>query len=555
MLMDEKEPNQVTPFNEIAVALSGGGFRAASYSLGCLSYLERVIYQGQPLLKRVRFISSASGGSITNLFYSLRMAQNHEASFADIFRQLCDFLDDSSAITAAFEKLKSEEAWHARSGKGRTLINSFAIAYDEKLFGGALFKDLKNSHVSEICINATEFDSGVSFRFQVGTGKMGNSKLSIETSVANEFKLGDILAASSCFPMGFEPIMMPADFAHASLTEETIRSATTHEAEFGLMDGGITDNQGIYSFLLAEKRKFNRDKKGYDLFMYCDVASPYMDGYDLPKEKRSWWGSVSLQTYINLFKFSPVLLGLCAGALWMGVRPWWMISLTTLVTLFTGSYLVCLAAFVSARKKAYKEKSTWMVTLFKYADHLLFTRTSALLQMIQARIKSAGILAGDVYLKQIRRLTIESLYDNEESGDKWRDHAIANMIYELASINPSRSTAFCDGLKDSNGKPIDLTPSPSLIHAADEARSMDTTLWFDEFHVREGRREALIAAGQFTTCYNLIKYLCRLEKGQGLSPELKSLQQTLLKEWEVFCQRPQWLATPHDYASEANRWK
>ena len=31
-----------TPFKNIALALSGGGFRAASFSLGTLSYLERL---------------------------------------------------------------------------------------------------------------------------------------------------------------------------------------------------------------------------------------------------------------------------------------------------------------------------------------------------------------------------------------------------------------------------------------------------------------------------------------------------------------------------------
>lgn len=73
---EKQEQVSIVPFNEIALALSGGGFRAASYSLGCLSYLHRVIYQDQPLLKRVKFISSASGGSITNLFYTLKVARN-----------------------------------------------------------------------------------------------------------------------------------------------------------------------------------------------------------------------------------------------------------------------------------------------------------------------------------------------------------------------------------------------------------------------------------------------------------------------------------------------
>jgi predicted acylesterase/phospholipase RssA len=543
----------IIPFNEIALALSGGGFRAASYSLGCLSYLHRVIYKEQPLLKRVKFISSASGGSITNLFYSLKVASNPNEPFLNIFKELYDFLDDSETITDAFSVLRNDRVWKSRPDKGRNLINAFALSYDQRFFKGALFKELRQQPVHEVCINATEFEQGISFRFQNGSGKFGNSKITISQNAADSFKLADILAASSCFPMGFEPIMMPFDFAHEDLPANAIQKATTKEIEFGLMDGGITDNQGIYSFLLAEERKFGKDNHGYDLFMYCDVASPFMDGYELPKEKRSFLKNRSFQFYINLFKLTPLAFAGCLAALKWWHQPWWLIVLATLTGLSSLTYLIFLFFFIRERIKANKRKSTWMVILFKYINGILFTRTSAIIQMISARVKSAGILVGDVYLKQIRRLTINSLYENGESGEKWRLHAIANLVYEFSSINPKRSND-CKSIKDSKGNNIDLNPSTALIKCADLAREMDTTLWFDKFHVQDGRREALIAAGQFTTCFSLIDYICKLEKNSLVTPELKALQQKLLTDWAAFNNDPQFLATPNAYASPDNKW-
>src|ERR1041385_2953391 len=107
----------IIPFQSIALALSGGGFRAASYSLGCLSYLERIHYQGEPVLKRVKFISSAAGGSITNLFYTLRTAQNPDRDFKSVYKELHDFLYNSNAITEAFDSLQEDARWKERPVK------------------------------------------------------------------------------------------------------------------------------------------------------------------------------------------------------------------------------------------------------------------------------------------------------------------------------------------------------------------------------------------------------------------------------------------------------
>lgn len=545
-MSDQNSTAIVVPFNEIALALSGGGFRAASYSLGCLSYLAHVRYNGESLLSKVKFISSASGGSITNLYYSLKVSQDPQAPFKVIFEDLYNFMNGSDLIAHSFNALQDGKVWKNRPTKGRNLINAFAITYDQLFFKGAMLKELFNNSLHEVCINSTEFDYGISFRFQTGSGSMGNSKVRISEETAGFFKLGDILAASSCFPMGFEPIMMPFDFAHQHLSDAAIVAATTNRGEFGLMDGGITDNQGIHSFLLAEERKTRKDNKGFDLFMYCDVASQYMDGYQLPRENRSFFKAPPVQFYLNLFKSMPFVFVACLITLRYWAHPWWLISITTLAGLFALTYMVSLFILLQAKRKAERKRSTWAIILLRYLNGFLFTRTSAFLQMLSARVKSAGILVGDVYLKQIRRLTINSLYENEKSGKKWRLHAIGNFLHELSTVNNDRSRPRPD-VNDVLSLEKGLIPSAQLVSCADQARAMDTTLWFDENHVRDNKREALIAAGQFTTCYNLIKYIGRLERQSITSPQLNELRSKLLIDWKKFNEAPLFMANPIEY--------
>lgn len=543
----------VEPFGEMALALSGGGFRAASFTLGCLSYLNRIIFKGAPMLKRVKFISSASGGSITNIYYALCSSEGKK--FEDFFGELFNFMEGDAAIAKAFDNLQSDEPWKERPDKGRNLINAFAVTYDKMLFNEKqldAIATLEKSHLEEICVNATDFTYGITFRFQTGSGRVGNGELVIKDPVAMKFKLGDVLAASSCFPLGFEPIMLPFDFAHAALTCSEIRDATTYNQVVGLMDGGITDNQGIYSFLEAETRKCRtNDNRGYDTFLYCDVASPYIGEYELPTEKRSLLGSISIQRYIDMFKYSPVLLAGCIYLLANVTSAWWMIVITTLVSLLTLAYIVSATIFWSKRAKAKKEGSTWLITLFKFMNKILFTRFSAVKQMLDARIRSAAILVGDVYLKQIRRLTIKTLLQNEKSGKKWQLHSRGVMLYELASINTERSVKPFDQLKDEDGKAVDMNPSASMQPVVDEARKMDTTLWFDENHVKSESLAKLVASGQFTMCYNLIEYICYLEKKGPIDNDIRALRDRLVDDWNMFQVNPMVLSTPQKY----NVWK
>lgn len=55
---------------KIGVAISGGGYRATSFGLGTLSYLNHLKFDNQPLLKKVVALSTVSGGSITGITYA-----------------------------------------------------------------------------------------------------------------------------------------------------------------------------------------------------------------------------------------------------------------------------------------------------------------------------------------------------------------------------------------------------------------------------------------------------------------------------------------------------
>ena len=89
-----------------------------------------------------------------------------------------------------------------------------------------------------------------------------------------------------------------------------------------------------------------------------------------------------------------------------------------------------------------------------------------------------------------------------------------------------------------------LMPSQEMEVLTNEARSMGTTLWFDESDVKDEKRDKIIVTGQFTMCYNLIKHICRLEvldQKHKQDAALQQLKADLLKDWAAFQQQPMFM--------------
>lgn len=561
----------------IALAFSGGGFRAAAFSLGTLAYLETTPYCEGKLIEKVKFIGSTSGGSITNIAYSSALCGGHP--FEQTYAHLMDALKDDGLIRRVFELLRDDAEWKKRPEKSRNLINAFSLAYDELLYPDCYFgiysQKITGTHLEEVCINATEFANGISYRFHsqhpdssFPRGRIGNNYiyyLRDRLAVADQLKLADILACSSCFSGGFEPFIFPDDFTYGGLDSVALSAAVKFtdnpfkpvsvaentkaaardllgdkdfkkEAKrFGIMDGGVADNQAIDSVLLSNDRRRKKGLPVFDLILVSDVTSYFMDGYTLPLEKRSYLGSATLYGIASLL----VVIGLAAPvfAVWALFDHWyaWMNLAVLPSVLLLLLALKLSLSLTKAREAAWEDKSTWLIMLFSYGEFFLHIRVSTLTQMLLSRLKSVLLLADDIYLKQIRRHYYQMLYSDKELSKI----TVSNAIYDLSAVkqklkedDAAKKVIGFDSVNAAVDEKIPA-PEPKLVAVAEKARLMDTTLWFDEFQQREGVLKAIVATGQFTVCYNLLRFLYQKDAA-ALSAEEQALKVRLLADWKLF---------------------
>lgn len=594
-----------TPLGQIALSISGGGFRAAAFGLGCLSYLNQCQIdtdsgQKSTLLERVHFIASASGGSFVSLLYAKYLYEGK--SFKEMYKCLRDFMDGETLLKQAMDILNDECKWHhSNNHKQRNLINAFSLAYDA-LFEGktlGLFCDPKHhTTLNQICINSTEFRNGISFRFQnidskSRRGLIGNFGMYLrpkQLDIIQKLKLGDIMAASSCFPAGMEPIMFPRDFAYKgsnkeqSLTQQELRKAvycpdaiaeaailTAQEApsikrisdtdlsvvaeaqnekrkttqaknevpsvpdsfSFGLMDGGIDDNQGVKSLMLADKRFRAQNKgKGYDTFIICDVNSRYMAPYELPNELHGGLNSYSIR---KVSIWVAIILVSLAGSIWqiMPASVWRAGIIGGILTLLLLEVSLLGWGWYKLRMAG---GGTWARVWHRYNGYFFKIPIGSLKQMITSRIDSVVLLAGDVMMKQIRRIIFEQFYDNDE----WEKRRISAFLYDLTSRNLPLTKIRQKRATGGSGP----QPSEELQKVADVSSDMDTTLWFNGPDQDNKVRDKIIATGQFTMCYNLLRYLEQLKKAHLPREQRRSLhelEKRLITDWEMFQKDPEWL--------------
>ena len=287
------------PLQRIALCMSGGGYRAATFQLGMLSYLNSKKFQGKPLLQKVKAISTVSGGTIIGVYYAA-MAQEGK-SFNEIYTEFIHWILNTDLGKSGLEKVSENGTWRYEY-KRKNIINAFAELYDETLLGHrtmSVFNKMNKSHLEFVCFNATEFLKGYRFRFQAYEGRrfFGSQFLKLNEKEYKKLRLGDIMAASSGFSGGFEPISMPDDFLDPKSPEhKAVADRIEDLFSVGLMDGGIYDNQGISSI---ESYQTYAGVQDFDLIMFSDVSSPYLDPFSYSDLKE---GGIREKTLNNIGK-------------------------------------------------------------------------------------------------------------------------------------------------------------------------------------------------------------------------------------------------------------
>ena len=557
MSEETKDSSPFKPFENIGLCFSGGGYRATFFALGVLSYLDHVSYKNKPLLKLVKALSTVSGGTLTGVGYA-KAVQEPDYDFKIFFKTFYNTFtpENDTLLETAIAKLEDDAVWKDNPYKKRSLINAFALTYAEMpLFEGSFenFKEDEIKQLEQVCFNATDFSFGLSYRFQ-NKGYFGNNPLYKENqkevnALRHKVKLGDVIASSSCFPIGFEPLVFPDDYFenHNDSDYKNLKGLDCFIDGVGIMDGGIADNQGIGSMMLIN----DRVKDGLDLIIVNDVGSYKMTPWqqDTTTIGKSSTIKRAMNKILQYFTIKPLywimlLLGLgiillnnmlvFGSTAYTGLYIFGSVvmGIGLLLTIFGLVAFVIKASIISKLKTLFKknvpEPLLDDVLTFQKLDIGLIQR------MLTDRFTSAMVLINDVFLKQIRRLNYDLFYSKVELKNK----RITTTVYKLNGQKTPYSTT-------SYNKEIKPLPSKNLKSVSLTASETPTTLWWDETDVAKNRMETLIACGQFTVCYELLDYILKLKADADNKvmdfTEIDILYKSLETDWKSFNKKPLWL--------------
>jgi NTE family protein len=178
----------------LALSFSGGGTRAAAFSFGVLTELDRSrsgSNQAKTLLDRVDFVSGVSGGSVTAAYFGLK-----KRAALDDFRER--FL-----LRNAEEALNTQVSLGniGRALGGGVNDSQFANWLDRNLFDGARFDIFREDRRPRVWINASDIYNRTPFVF-------GKTAFDALCSDIRSYRVAEAVAASAAVPLAFAPIVL-----------------------------------------------------------------------------------------------------------------------------------------------------------------------------------------------------------------------------------------------------------------------------------------------------------------------------------------------------------
>jgi len=228
----------ITP--RIALALSGGGFRASVFHLGVLRRLAELGW-----LSRVDVLSTVSGGSIVGAFAVTRWQQLIDAgadgqAFDRVIAQ--PFLHRIQKGNFIFEWLLKSPLWPVRKAADRQFTRTQAAAelLDRWFFDGLKCDELPARPL--LVLNATSLHSIRSWRFT--RGGLGDSRIGYGDWNEHPIPLALAVCASASFPPVFPPLRIRR--GHYTFSGPSYGESPLPDFDFiPLTDGGVYDNSGM----------------------------------------------------------------------------------------------------------------------------------------------------------------------------------------------------------------------------------------------------------------------------------------------------------------------
>lgn len=173
----------------IILALSGGGARAAAFSLGVMQAMRDMRgHDGRPLTEHVAVITSVSGGSILAAHYGL-----HGPGGLDNFRAA--YLEKDWPLASPY----APTGWWNAARGGLNGPDRLGDWLDSEVYQGARMSALAQG--PRIILNATDLYNGAPFAF---TPFFFDGICSDVSDV----RVADAVAASMAVPLFFRPVLV-----------------------------------------------------------------------------------------------------------------------------------------------------------------------------------------------------------------------------------------------------------------------------------------------------------------------------------------------------------
>ena len=251
--------------SRIGVAISGGGFRATAFGLGCLRALHDT-----GLLPGVSVISGISGGSLLAALYAYG-----PQDFTDFDRMTTGLLRTGLQAALIRRALSPPAAARNLAAAGRVLLpgrpgghprlrtaNRTDALRDElahRVFSDQTLNQVTHRDLSTV-ITATDLRTSNAVRF----GSL-NSSCSPYGIITNPVTVAEAVAASAAFPL-----LLPAMERTYTFTRPGSPEPSQHVLL--LTDGGIYDNLGLT--VLEPGRSANHTAHVYDVdyIIACDAG-------------------------------------------------------------------------------------------------------------------------------------------------------------------------------------------------------------------------------------------------------------------------------------------
>jgi NTE family protein len=260
-LQTVQQPRDIVGENVIGLSMSGGGMRAAAFSFGVLQALMAAGPARSDVFDELTFISSVSGGSLTAAYTALNGRAGLSRFQAEVlYRDLERDLRLSLLSPVNLARLLAG---------GVNDRSNLAATLDADIFRGATFADLYRSNKPDVWINATDVYNRTPFPF-IPPVFMGLC------SDLSQLRVSEAVAASMAVPLAFAPVALrtypndcltplPPDMDRlladdgsvaAGIVASTARAIRNYRDPqrmryVKLVDGGLTDNQGLASILIA----------------------------------------------------------------------------------------------------------------------------------------------------------------------------------------------------------------------------------------------------------------------------------------------------------------